>query len=246
MYVAEAAGTLLLVAVGLSIVIALWGKGAPLAWLPISPAERRLLNGFLVGVVGAAIAYSPIGRISGAHINPAMTLAFWLEGMLCWQDAGCYLAAQLLGGALGAALLLVFWGGIGASDHWAATIPEGTVPIAFVVGGEAFCTFLLVALVFFFASRHSTQPYTPLVGPPLFAILSWLEAPVSGASANPVRSFAPELAGWAWSGWWVYWLGPALGASLAVTLLRFGPVGRHRPPQARMCHFGHPGGTCEG
>jgi aquaporin Z len=245
MYAAEAAGTALLVVVGLSIVIAFWGKGAPLASLPIGMGERRLLNGFLVSCIGVAIAYSPLGKISGAHINPAITLAFWLEGKLRWRDAGCYVAAQLLGGALGAAVLFLLWGSIGASDHWAATVPGQSIPIAFAVGGEILCTFLMVALVFVFASRHATQRYTPLVNPPLFAILSWLEAPISGASANPARSFAPELVSWNWSGWWVYWLGPALGAALAVVLLRCDLIGRHSPSQARMCHFGHPGGTCQ-
>jgi aquaporin Z len=80
MYAAEAAGTALLVVVGLSIVIAFWGKGAPLASLPIGMGERRLLNGFLVSCIGVAIAYSPLGKISGAHINPAITLAFLARG----------------------------------------------------------------------------------------------------------------------------------------------------------------------
>src|SRR5690348_1951835 len=79
MYASEFVGTALLVFVGLSIVIALWARSAPLAALPISVEVRRMLNGFLFGSVGAAIAFSPIGRMSGAHINPGMTFAFWLE-----------------------------------------------------------------------------------------------------------------------------------------------------------------------
>ena len=122
MYVSEFVGTALLVFVGLSIVVALWGHGAPLAGLPLTPAQRRFLSGFLFGSVGASIAYSPVGRISGAHINPAMTLAFWLEGKMKWRDAGWYLLAQLAGGIAGSALLLV-WGQTGASDSWSS--PSG-------------------------------------------------------------------------------------------------------------------------
>lgn len=107
MYASELVGTALLVFVGLSIVIALWGHGALLASLPISPDARRLLNGFLFGNVGAAIAFSPIGKMSGAHINPAVTFAFWLEGKLRWRDASCYVVAQLVGAGFGAAALLV-------------------------------------------------------------------------------------------------------------------------------------------
>ena len=241
MYFAELVGTALLVAIVLSIIISLWGKGAPFAGLPISPSARRLLNGFLAGSIGAAIAYSPIGKISGAHINPAMTFAFWLHGKMCWRDAGCYVIAQLVGCTLGAVPVLI-WGNIGASNAWGASLPATTQPILYAVCGEIACTFSLVTLVFLFAGRPALQPFTPLINPPLFAVLSWLEAPISGASANPARSLAPELVAWAWSGWWVYWVGPAAGAALAVAALHWGLLGPHRPHQARVCHFGNPGG----
>ena len=242
MYASELAGTALLVFLGLSIVIALWGSGAPLASLPIPTGARRLLNGFLFGSVGAAIAFSPIGRMSGAHINPAMTFAFWLEGKLRWRDASFYVLAQLVGAALGATALLA-WGSVGASDEWGAALPDRSVPDWIPIAGETFCTFFLVLLIFVFAAHKVTQPFTPLVNPPLFAILTWLEAPLSGASANPARSFGPELVAWLWQGWWVYWIGPCLGAGLAVALLRF-PLFRFlRPLEARLCHFGHHGAT---
>ena len=242
MYAAEFAGTALLIGIGLSLVIALWGHDAPLSTLPLNPGSRRLLNGFLFGSLGAAIAYSPIGRVSGAHINPAMTMAFWLAKKLQWRDAVCYVLAQLAGGALGAAFLLT-WGDMGASNQWAASIPASGVPIWFAVGGEMVCTFLLVLLIFAFASRPATQPFTPLVNPILFALLVWLEGPISGASANPARSFGPELISWNWVDWWVYWIGPALGVLAALLLIKLEVIGRHMPHEARLFHFGHPGGT---
>jgi aquaporin Z len=215
MYAAELVGSALLIFVGLSIVIALWGRNAPLAALPIPADARRLLNGFLFGSVGAAIAFSPIGKMSGAHINPAMTFAFWLEGKMRWRDAGCYVTAQMVGAALGAVALLV-WGAVGASEAWGAAVPRSGVPGWLPVAGEAGCTFLLVLLIFLFAAHQSTQPFTPLVNP---------------------------LVGWLWQGWWVYWIGPFLGAALAVVVLRFGLLGGHRPHEARLCHFGHHGAT---
>ena len=240
MYAAEFVGTALLVIAGLSVVIALWGKGAPLQGLPISPGARRFLNGVLFGSVGAAIAYSPIGRVSGAHVNPAMSFAFWLHGKLRWRDASCYVVAQLLGAAFGSTVLLL-WGNVGASDAWGAAIPAGRLPFLGAVAGEIVCTFLLVFLIFAFAANPATQAFTPLVNPPLFGVLSWLEAPLSGASANPARSFGPELLGADWRGWWVYWIGPAIGAVLAVAVARSSLV-RWHPHQARLFHFGHPGG----
>jgi len=242
MYASELIGTALLVFVGLSIVIALWGHDAPLSALPISAGARRLLNGFLFGWVGAIIAFSPIGKMSGAHINPAMTFAFWLEGKLQWRDASCYVLAQLVGAALGAMALLV-WGFVGSSDEWGASLPDSHVPWWLPVVGETICTFLLVILIFVFAAHKGTQPFTPLVNPPLFAVLTWLEAPLSGASANPARSFGPALVGGIWQGWWVYWVGPCLGAGLAVAILRFHLFRHHRPHEARLCHFGHRGAT---
>ena len=197
MYAAEFAGTALLVFLGLSIVIAMWGHDAPFASLPISPGVRRLITGFLFGSIGAAIAFSPIGRMSGAHINPAVTFAFWLEGKLLWRDASFYLLAQLIGAAFGSIALLV-WGATGASDTWGASVPATGVPNWLPIAGEALCTFLLVFLIFVFAAHKATQPFTPLVNPPLFAILTWLEAPLSGASANPARSFGPELVAPTW------------------------------------------------
>lgn len=242
MYGSEFVGTALLVFLGLSVVIALWGRGGPLASLPISPDARRLFNGFLFGTVGAAIAFSRIGRMSGAHINPAVTFAFWLEGKLRWRDASLYILAQLVGAAFGAAALL-FWGAIGASDQWGATVPNRLVPGWLPIAGETACTFLLVLLIFIFAAHKMTQPFTPLVNPPLFAVLTWLEAPLSGASANPARSFGPALVAWFWEGWWVYWIGPCLGAGLAVAVLRLHFFRTHRPGEARLCHFGHHGAT---
>ena len=242
MYASELVGTALLVFLGLSIVIALWGRGAPFASLPIPPDTRRLLNGFLFGSVGAAIAFSPIGRMSGAHINPAVTFAFWLEGKLRWRDASLYVLAQLAGAGFGAVALLV-WGSVGASDEWGAALPDRSLPDWLPIAGETVCTFLLVLLIFVFAAHKTTQPFTPLVNPPLFAVLTWLEAPLSGASANPARSFGPELIAWLWQGWWVYWIGPCLGAGLAVALLRLDQFRRYRPSEARMCHFGHHGAT---
>jgi aquaporin Z len=159
-----------------------------------------------------------------------------------WRDASCYMLAQVHGAAIGAGALLI-WGRIGASDAWGASVPKSDVPRWLPVAGEVICTFLLVLLIFIFAAHRVTRPFTPLVNPPLFAVLTWLEAPISGASANPARSFGPELVGWLWEGWWIYWIGPCLGATLAVVALRFGLFGGHRPHEARLYHFGHHGAT---
>ena len=79
---AELVGTALLILVGLSVVIVDFGQGSPVGhWLP-NAGWRRLLTGFLFGSTGALIALSPLGKESGAHINPVVSLSFWLMGKL--------------------------------------------------------------------------------------------------------------------------------------------------------------------
>jgi len=241
MYAAELAGTAILVFAGLSVVILVNSPDGPIVPLIPSAGLRRAIAGFLFGSIGAAVAYSTLGRISGAHINPAMTLAFWLEDKLKWRDALCYVVAQCAGGVLGAAGLLV-WGDMALGLQDGSTVPGEGWGAAWAVGGEALCGFLLVALIFAAMAHAATKPYTPLVNPVLFCILVWLEAPISGASANPARSFGPAVVSGVWQDHWVYWLGPCLGACLAVGFARLPLLEWLRPAEARLFHFGHPGG----
>src|SRR5204862_1845558 len=93
---AEAAGTALLVLGALSAAALALGDGSPLAgW---STSLRQLVTGVLVGACVALIAVSPLGRLSGAHINPAVTLGFWVLRMVCARDVVRYVLAQLAGG----------------------------------------------------------------------------------------------------------------------------------------------------
>ena len=100
--------------VGLSIVILNFGQGSPMIQIVPSAGWRRLVTGFLFGTTGTLITLSPLGRESGAHINPVVTLAFWLMGKLSARHAAWYVLAQMIGAALGAAPLLA-WGAMGSS-----------------------------------------------------------------------------------------------------------------------------------
>ena len=86
LFASELIGTAVLVLVGLSLVILMFGAGSPMARLIPSEGLRRLITGFLFGTTGACIALSPVGKVSGAHINPVVTLAFRLMGKLDLQD----------------------------------------------------------------------------------------------------------------------------------------------------------------
>lgn len=238
----ELIGTAILVAVGVSIVILDFGAGSPIpGWLP-DPLLRRLVTGFLFGTTGALIAISPVGRISGAHINPVVTLSFWLRGNLGHRHALATMTAQLLGGCLGAAPLLL-WGPVGASIAYGATLPGPEFGTLAAAAGELVTTFALVALLFLFLGRRRLRPFTPLLFPILYAVMVGVEAPVSGTSTNPARTLGPAVIAGAWHGWWVYWVGPAIGAVLATLAYRTRWLRALELEVAKIYHFEHdPGG----
>ena len=230
-------GTALLVAVGLSIVILDFGQESPVVgWLP-SAGWRRLVAGFLFGSTGALITLSPLGKESGAHINPVVTLSFWLMRRLKARHALGYVASQLTGALLGA-LPLLAWGAMGRSVAYGATLP-GAFGTGWALVGEAIATFALVFGLFLFLGRPWLRRFTPALFPVLYAVMVWLEAPISGTSTNPARSLGPAAISGDWTGWWIYWLGPAFGAILAVAAYRW--IVGHRSPigVAKIHHFDH-------
>ena len=100
-FVSELVGTALLVLVGLTVVILMFGTGSPGAQTIPDEGLRRLITGFLFGTTGALIALSPVGTESGAHINPVVTFGFWMMGKLKSRNAVAYVLAQLTGAVLG-------------------------------------------------------------------------------------------------------------------------------------------------
>jgi aquaporin Z len=238
LYGAELTGTALLVAVGLSFVILDFGHGSPVIQLIPSAGWRRLLTGLLFGSTGALIALSPLGKESGAHINPAVTLAFWLTGTLGARHALGYGVAQLAGAILGA-LPLLAWGGMGQSVAFGATVPGMGYGAGWALVGEAATTFALIVGLFTFVRHRRLRSFTPALFPVLYAAMVYLEAPVSGTSTNPARSLAPAVISGAWNGWWVYWVGPLVGTLLAVAVFRIGGPRWLRIEIAKLYHFGH-------
>lgn len=235
-YVAELAGTAVLVGVGLSVVILDFGRGSPIIGLLPDAGLRRVVTGFLFGTTGALIALSPLGKESGAHINPIVTLGFWMMGTFKARQVPGYIVCQLAGAVVGAMPLLA-WGSLGRSVEYGATVPGfGDMPALF---GEIATTFALVFLLFFFLRHPSLKRYTPALFPPLYALMVWLEAPLSGTSTNPARSLGPGVIANEWHSWWVYWLGPVIGAVLAVAIHRSGLFQMPRIEVAKIHHFKH-------
>jgi aquaporin Z len=233
LFASELAGTALLVLGGLSVVIVMFGDGSPMVRLLPNEVVRTVVTSFLFGTIGSTIAVSRIGKESGAHINPAVTFGFWLMRKLDARAAAGYTIAQLLGACVGAVPLLA-WGSMGRSVSFGATIPGPGYSQAVVVIGEVVTTFGLVATLCVFLGFRRLRRYTPFVIPFLYAAMVPLEAPISGTSTNPARSFGPALISGRWDGWWIYWIGPALGTMAAILVC--GSFAR-RIEVAKLYHF---------
>jgi aquaporin Z len=195
----------------------MFGEGSPMVrWLPVE-LLRTALTAFVFGGIGTAIALSWVGRESGAHINPAVTVGFWIMRKLDVRAAVGYIVAQLLGAGLGA-LPLLAWGSMGRSVAYGATIPGHGYATAVVVMGEAVTTFGLIATLCIFLGFRHLRRFTPFMMPLLYAVMVPLESPISGTSTNPARTFGPALISGRWDGWWIYWVGPMLGMLIAIAV----------------------------
>ena len=220
LFLCELCGTAVLVMAGLSVVIGMFGSGSPMTHLIPSESLRKLITGFLFGTIGASIALSLAGKESGAHINPSVTMVFWLFRKLDGRTAVVYLLGQLAGGIIGALPLLAF-GARGRSVAFGATLPGAGYSTLAVLLGEIATTFTMVSLLCVFIGFRHLRPFTPAIFPPLYAMMVFLEASISGTSTNPARSLGPALVSGQWRGWWIYWVGPLLGALLASLVCSF-------------------------
>ena len=219
-FLSELIGTALLVLVGLSLVILMFGAGSPIVRVVPDEGWRQLITGFLFGTTGALIALSPVGKESGAHINPVVTLGFWLMGKLDSRIALSYVVAQLVGASLGA-LPLLGWGAMGRSVAFGATLPGEGYPLRAVLMGEAITTFALIGVLCVSLGFHRLRPFTPAMFPFLYAVMVYAEASISGTSTNPARSLGPAIISGEWQGWWIYWVGPVAGTVVAILVFSF-------------------------
>jgi aquaporin Z len=220
-FISEFSGTALLLLGGLSIVIFMFGSGSPMAQLIPGIKIRQVITGFLFGSIGASIALSPIGKLSGAHINPAVTMVFWLFKKIEGRLTITYILAQLTGAIVGC-LPLLLWGEMGRSIDFGLTVPGEGYSNQTALLGEIITTFTMVSLLVIFIGFRQIRQFTPYMFPFLYAIMVPLEAVISGTSTNPARSLGPAVISGEWTGWWIYLIGPMAGAllaSLACSLL---------------------------
>jgi glycerol uptake facilitator protein len=177
----------------------------------------------LAFAIAIAVVIYAFGTVSGAHINPAVTIALAVRGRFPMQDVGPYVAAQLVGAVVGALLVVAMFGG-GAADQagvGGTALADG-VPFLRGVIAETLATFLLVIAIFALAvDRRAPSGWAGFVIGLSVACAILLIAPLTGGSLNPARTFGPLLvtslwgADTAWEDFPVYIIGPILGAVLA-------------------------------
>ncbi len=188
--------------------------------------------GGALGTLGVALVFGLIimvmiyatGHLSGAHINPAVTIAFTLTRHFPPRDAVAYVAAQLLGAAAGALLLLAVWPDQPA--ELGATVPTVGAGSAFVyeLVLSALLMFVIIAVA---TDTRAVGAAAAIAIGGTVALDALFGGPVTGASMNPARSFGPALAAGQWDQFWIYLAGPVAGAALgalAYQLLRGEPV----------------------
>jgi aquaporin Z len=204
---AEVLGTffLVLVAVGAGMVnVRFGGQAVPYGARVVAP-----------GLMVAAIILF-MGTVSGAHLNPAVSVAFALRTDFPWKRVPAYIAAQFAGAVLATLLL---WALIGKQGSAGLTLPGSGITTVTAMLWEAVLTAGLVSVIL--GTSSGAQQLGPLaaIGVGGYIALAGLwGAPVSGASMNPARSLGPALVLNDWTAWWAYLAGPAIGAAVAVAI----------------------------
>ena len=203
---------LVLAIIGTAVAAAL---NTPVAGAAFSSETVALAGGGALAVVVAAL-----GPLSGAHLDPAVTVSLSLTGRFPWGRVPAYLVAQLAGALLEA---VAAWGADG--DRARSVAGLGATGPAAGAGGlrvllvEALVTFVLVLVVVLVSNdpRMSRAGAALAIGVAL-AVAILISGPVTGAGVNPARALGPMIAAGHWTDWWAYVIGPPAGGAVAATL----------------------------
>jgi aquaporin Z/aquaporin NIP len=212
--VAEVIGTAILVFAGTGVATA-----ATLAQPVAGPGYDSLATPLAFGVALLAVV-AAIGHVSGAHVNPAVTLGLAATGKFPWRLVPTYLVAQLAGAVLGA---LGTWLAFGAPGRdrasLAATAPAAGVGSLQALVLEAVVTFVLVFVVISVATDDRVAAAAaPIAVGAALAIGVFVAGPVTGGAVNPVRALGPMLVSGSFTGWWIYLIGPIVGGIVAAVV----------------------------
>ncbi len=229
--------------------VSLEHPGSPVHQAVGDPFLRRVLMGLAMGLTSISIVYSPLGKRSGAHFNPSVTLTFWRLGKIKPWDAAFYILSQFIGGVSGVLISsrILKTALRAPTVNYVATLP-GSFGLGAAFLAEAGISFLLMTVVLHVSNKRKLARYTGLFAGGLVVTYISLEAPISGMSMNPARTFGSAFSAQAWNALWVYFTAPPLGMLLAAeTYLRLKGIGHvlcaklHHHNNERcifICNFG--------
>lgn len=224
--------------------VVLFGAGSHAVHAVPSAALRRAIMGVAMGATAVMIIHSPMGKRSGAHFNPAITLTYLRLGKIAPWDAAFYVAGQFAGGMFGVGLSAMLLGKSLAqpSVEYAVTVP-GLGGTAGAFGAELFMATLLMWVVLWSSNARRWAKYTSYAVGVLIANYIFFFAPVSGFSINPARTVGSAVFAGIWTGWWVYFVAPLLGmfAAAEVYVRRYGLervlCAKLHPAPSLLCPF---------
>jgi len=220
--------------------------GSPVQRLIPDGIARRAAMGVAMGTAVTVIVFSPWGKRSGGHFNPALTFAYYRLGKVEFWDLCFYCAAQFLGAIAGVELACLVLSGA-PSNHavnYAVTVP-GMYGVTVAFAGELAISFVLMFTVLFVTNREALAPYTAFFVGALVASYYTFESPLSGMSTNPARTVGSAFRADYWHAAWLYFLAPALGMLIAAEV--FLRIRRGAPPvcaklrhcDGKLCIFHH-------
>jgi aquaporin Z len=191
--------------------------------------------GLVAASSAAAVAYSPIGRLSGAHLNPALTVAFWLQRHVHPVDLLGYVLAQVAGATAGIGTARLVWGSVVSAPaiHWGVVRSDRGWSALAAGAAEVLVSTVFIGTVIAMLSHRRTARLTPPVVAVVVAVMVWLVAPYTGVAFNPARGLGPALLSGDFGFAEVYLIAPIVGAVLAVGLLA---VAGRRALTASMFH----------
>ena len=176
-----------------------------------------------IGPLGIALAFGLIvaimvftlGPVSGAHINPAVTIAAWSVRRLPFPQVASYVIAQLSGAVVASLAARALLGPVASNG---ATIPQVGVAAAFIV--EALLSLLVILSVLATDGAGSSRAGAAVMIGMTIGLCALVGGPLTGASMNPARSFGPALVSGTWTSHWLYWIAPIGGMLLGTRLSR--------------------------
>jgi aquaporin Z len=235
-YASEFVGTLAVIAFVVPTIAFVYPSGSPAASIFPSIFLRLGIIGLAIGVASWLVALSPPGRLSGAHLNPALTFGYWVLGKMLWYDCLGYAAAQMAGAAAGAFIGVFLAGPHARAASDGALVPDAALHLSAIFALEVATTTVLTFAIYTFTSERRLRRYTPAMATCLLAALVMLDGQFSGAGMSPSRWFGPALADQRWAFWTAYAFGPPVGAAFAAGLRRLPFVRDRMPHTAKIVH----------